>query len=134
MSFRRPVLCLVLLACLSVLALYSKLVGESDIFTSRDTLPRDYEQRTGMLREALPLHGVVGYASDIERNPMKHYFLMQYALTPVRLSLELEHGHDLIVGNFLDPGNIATSPRLKEYTLIEDYGNGIVLLTRKGER
>lgn len=93
-----------------------------------------HEQRLAKLREALPPgESAVGYVSDRQVTPadmaaLKEFVLTVYALTPVRVDLDIRHRY--VVGSFGDG-----QPRRPDGTrlvVLEDFGDGVYLLRGEG--
>lgn len=95
-----------------------------------------YLRRFEALRKALPAHATVGYETDSEdllQDPgdVKRFYLAQYALAPVILVAGVDQ--DLVIGNYQDPGSNCRICRSKNFVLLADLGNGLVLF-RKAAR
>ena len=91
----------------------------------RDHTVAAHDKRMAPLREALPRRGVVGYVTDVKGpagDPIKRYYLTQYALAPVIVAQFPTY--DFVVGDFDDPAK-ATPPA--GYSLRKDFGNGVLL-------
>lgn len=105
------------------------------------------ETRFEGLKQLLPGHGMVGYVSDVMPSvgPITHrdefsdekyeieYALTQYSLSPLVVDFRTE-GHDLVVGNFRDASKSQEIATAKGLVLIRDFGNGIMLFSRAGDR
>jgi len=99
-----------------------------------------YEARFQALRQALPASARVGYVTDRAtwmpgddegpRLAFKHVVLTQYALLPAVVAPEVSGG--LAVGNF-DSLAAADSVALRGFTVVRDFGNGVLLLRRSAE-
>lgn len=103
--------------------------------TARPGAIDQYLTRFGEIRTALPPRGVVGYIAEPRGREILHggdyyrkFHLAQYALAP--LIMVDSPDRDLVIGNF-SAG--ASAPRLPGFSLIRDYGNGVMLFKRGGE-
>jgi hypothetical protein len=89
-----------------------------------------YAQRFEELRKFLPPHGVVGYVSDEPGDEGAwSYYQAQYALSPTIVARTSER--QTVVGNFRDPNAIQKILREEHLTAAKDFGNGVLLLTRR---
>lgn len=86
----------------------------------------DYEERFAALREDLPENAFVNFVSS--QDSARDYFAARYVLIPVRLLRGLEPRHDYLVALFSDP---AQRSGFKGYQLKKDYGNGVMLFSRR---
>jgi GT2 family glycosyltransferase len=99
-----------------------------------------YEARFQALRQVLPASVQVGYVTepaawmpgDVEgpRLAFRRLVLTQYALLPALVVPE--SGGPLAVGNF-DSLAAADSAALKGFSVVRDFGNGVLLLRRSAE-
>ena len=99
-----------------------------------------YETRFQASQQVLPASARVGYvtehatwmAGDEEgpRLAFKHVVLTQYALLPAIVAPE--GGGGLAVGNF-DSLTPADTVALRGFTVVRDFGNGVLLLRRSVE-
>lgn len=103
--------------------------------TSRPSAIDQYLTRFGGIRAALPTRGVVGYISEPKGKEILHggdyyrkFHLAQYALAPL-IMVDSPEG-DLVIGNF---ANGTRAPKLPGLTLVQDFGNGVMLFRRGGE-
>lgn len=83
----------------------------------------------------IPRDAEVGYITDL--NPAQSAYASallaaQYAVAP-RLVIELNTSKrpDWAVGNFSKPQNFAAAGDAKGYSVVEDFGNGVILYRRK---
>ena len=98
-----------------------------------------YDKRFDGLRKILPSHGIVGYISDrpitdyskmADAALIAQYYLVQYAVAPVLVDDSIER--KLVIGNFHQPN--VSLPKEKKFTVLKDFGNGVVLFeTEKAE-
>ena len=88
----------------------------------------DYEKRFAPLKKDLPGHAFVNFVSS--QDSARDYFAARYVLIPVRLWRGLEPRHDYLVALFPDRTKV---PDFKGYTLIKDYGNGVMLFSRSAD-
>jgi hypothetical protein len=90
-----------------------------------------YEARFDELKTLLPSTGSVGYVTS-EHLPSGeaklHYGLTTYTLSP--LHIERTASHTFIIGNFpnIEAGDI---PLFENLILVKNFGNGVMLFTRK---
>ena len=82
------------------------------------------DQRFAALKAHLPVSGVVGYIGESGDSATRDYYLTQYALAP--LVVDLSPNHPFVVGNF--PAS-APSVVPQNLHLVEDFGNGVMLLS-----
>jgi hypothetical protein len=80
---------------------------------------------------ALPATGIIGYVSDVPTDRTLGAVLRdsaQYALAP-RLVREqsLNPSAEWVIGNFSKPLDVTQFGRQRELTLVQDFGNGVVL-------
>jgi hypothetical protein len=97
-----------------------------------------YEARFQKLRQTLPSRGVVGYVSDSNpegfprnREYFRRYYLTQYSLAPLVVVNSTEP--DLLIG---DVDSAAHSERVitPGFTLVKDFGDGVMLFRRGSHR
>jgi len=92
-----------------------------------DDVAERSDQRFAALKKQLPTAGIVGYVGDPTDSTPEDYYLTQYALAP--LVVDASIGHQLVVGNFPSGQIPASLPGLRE---VQNFGNGVVLLTTEG--
>jgi len=85
----------------------------------------------------IPANAVLGYVSDLELNTdagKAAFFATQYAIAP-RILVDASKGErfDYVLGNWGLAQDYAAAGQSRGLTLVEDFGNGIVLY-RKGSR
>lgn len=87
-----------------------------------------YEARFARTRQVLPKHGVVCYLPDPDssESAKKNFFLARYALAP--LVVRTVPDCDPLIGDF--PGGVPASFMGNHYTLLQDFGRGVLLLKR----
>ena len=90
-----------------------------------DDISQRSDERFARLQTALPRSGVFGYVGDDGDSATSDYYLAQYALAP--RVVEFSPNHALVIGNFRStpkeiPGHLQ---------LIEDFGDGVLLLSNK---
>jgi len=93
-----------------------------------------FEARMAGVRQALPLHGTIGFLTDVPESSGRSavLYLTQYSLAPrvVADNTLLP----LVIGNFFSS---VPSPVLLEKMHLRpasDFGNGVVLYQRSGDR
>lgn len=85
----------------------------------------DYEKRLAPLKKDLPGHAFVNFVSN--QDSPRDYLAARYVLIPARLLRGLEPQQQYLVALFSDPAKVS---EFKGYTLIKDYGNGLMLFSR----
>ncbi len=108
--------------CSKEITLYIKSQGADEI--------TNFEKRFRELKKVLPPCGFVGYVTD-EKLTAKEFSLTQYALFPIIVERNKEH--NLIVGNFRDPSINSEFFAEQNLKLLDDFGNGIMLFTRRAK-
>lgn len=89
-----------------------------------DNIAKRSDQRFAAVKLALPGRGIIGYVGENGESSLPDYYLAQYALAPLVVDRSIQH--KFVIGNF-PSGEVPTSfPGLRK---IQDFGNGIVLLT-----
>ena len=127
---------LILFALLTEARLLKQTIALDPSQIGRDGLTL-YEKRFEGLKVMLPPHGVVGYISDVQPDQVlvdadatAHYYVAQYALSPVVLDNSYEH--PLVVGNFHAPlADSAVISAIRNMTLRKDFGQGVILFSRE---
>lgn len=89
-----------------------------------DEVAKRSDQRFAAVKLALPSRGNIGYVGETGESSLPDYYLAQYALAPLVVDRSIQH--KFIVGNFPSLQVPASLPGLRQ---IEDFGNGVVLLT-----
>jgi hypothetical protein len=91
-----------------------------------------YLARFDGIKKVLPRHGVVCYVTDSGDSfaGKKHYFLAQYALAP--LIVRTASDCDPLIGDF--PASTVASIDNRQFAVLEDFGNGLMLLRRNPGR
>ncbi|MBI3795855.1 MAG: glycosyltransferase family 39 protein [Deltaproteobacteria bacterium] len=79
-------------------------------------------------RRKVPAQATVGYLSDQPDN-LRYYYLTQYALAPVVVLQTPEV--ELVVGNFLTTDTQTVLRQYPQFSLYEDFGDGVLLLSRR---
>jgi len=97
----------------------------SPLHIKTDDIADRVEHRFAPLRTQLPNRGVVGYIGESGNAGTEDYYLAQYALAP--LVVERSPNHALVVGSF--PGSPPSLP--EDLQVIKDFGNGVLLLSKK---
>jgi len=87
-----------------------------------------YEVRFVRLKQFLPGNGTVCYVPDYtsSETAKKDFFLARYALAP--LVVRNVPDCDPLIGDF--PSRAPASALSNKYTVLEDFGNGLLLLKR----
>jgi len=93
---------------------------------SADDISKRSDLRFAALKARLPAGGVIGYTGEPGDSATPDYYLTQYALAP--LVIDLSARHSIVVGNFPCSRVLVTPPGL---TLVEDFGNGVILFAAK---
>lgn len=124
------------IAMFSAMTLYS--VARAMNETSKDPfhVQMAAEQFAPVLSR-IPANAVLGYVSDLELNTdagKAAFFATQYAIAP-RILVDASKGErfDYVLGNWGLAQDYAAAGQSRGLTLVEDFGNGIVLY-RKGSR
>ena len=125
----------VLLLCVSSNVYAVEICRRSHVLTmSAPDAVTHHERRLAGLRKRLPARGVVGYVTDAvdaggSNEAWRRFATTQYSLAP--LILERTTEHELVLGDFKDPGTIATVVAGNDLLLVEDFGDGVVLFRRR---
>jgi len=100
--------------------------------TSIDTVLA-FDKRFAPLRTQLLQYGCreVGYVTDEPEDAdwFTGYFRTQYALAPTLVDDSADQS--LVVANLRDPSSVASIMRNRHLSLVLDFGNGVVLLSRQ---
>ena len=111
----------------------NKLLEQSPPLSSRPALDEvsAYELRFTRLKQSLPQHGLVCYVPDYTSSDLakKDFFLARYALAP--LVVRNVPDCDPLIGDF--PPGISRADLGSKYSVLQDFGNGVLLLTRNGQ-
>jgi hypothetical protein len=94
-----------------------------------DDVAKRSDQRFAAIKLALPSSGVIGYVGENGESSLPDYYLAQYALAP--LVVDRSNQHKFVLGNFPSLQVPASLPGLRK---IEDFGNGVVLLSNEDAR
>lgn len=89
-----------------------------------DNIAKRSDQRFAAAKLALPARGIIGYVGENGDSSLPDYYLAQYALAPLVVDRSIQH--KFVIGNFPSGREPASLPGLRK---IQDFGNGIVLLT-----
>lgn len=103
-----------------------------------------YQKRFDGIRKRLPEHGIVGYAGGkldtasywlSDPSALRNWFLTQYALAPVVVSITPDHKLTIINADATNPepsdyGGFTTQDLGNGYNLF-DFGNGVKLVSGK---
>jgi hypothetical protein len=130
---RRAVAGLMLLALACSLSAMRELMQSPSLGHQKAT-GDDVEARSDLrfseLRKALPQSGVVGYIGEDGPSAVVEYYLAQYALAP--LVVDRSPNHAFVIGNFPSSAK-ASSNEATQFSLVRDFGNGVMLFaTRDG--
>jgi hypothetical protein len=88
-----------------------------------------YEERFAAVRQDLPAHASVNFVSD-QHTENGDFLYVRYALVPARMVKGLKPAHDLLVVQYLNTPGI---PGFKDYQLLKNYGNGVMLFRRSAK-
>lgn len=92
-----------------------------------------FDKRFAPLRAQLLQYGCreVGYVTDEAEDAdwFTDYFRTQYALAPTLVDDSTDPA--LVVANLRDPSSVTSIMRNKHLSLVLDFGNGVVLLSRQ---
>ncbi len=88
-----------------------------------------YEERFAAVRQDLPAHASVNFVSD-QHTENGDFLYVRYALVPARMVRGLKPAHDLLVVQYLNTPGI---PGFKDYQLLKNYGNGVMLFRRSAK-
>lgn len=133
MTHRSAIVILILVLCclLSSARLVIDAPRPGSVKNLAQPIPSRSDQRFATLKAALPVHGAVGYVGEAGApvDVLSDYYLTQYALAP--LVVENSTNHPLVIGNFPRSQPSQVPENLK---LIQDFGNGVLLFTRKDNK
>jgi hypothetical protein len=96
---------------------------------SQDDVSKRSDQRFAAMKTRLPATGVIGYIGESGNSSTPDYYLTQYALAPLVVDRSIHHA--IVIGNFPLSPPPALPPNLR---LVEDFGNGILLLAGEDAR
>lgn len=120
-------------AAIAILILGSLLSSGRIIFKARhlgfvdpERIAARSDRRFFMLKTRLPNQGVVGYIGESGDSATPDYYLTQYALAP--LVVDNSTNHAIVIGNFPASHSAGIPQNLR---LVEDFGNGVLLLANK---
>ncbi len=116
-------------AYLSVIILLAGVLREV-FFYSRTNEVVVYEKRFSKLKQFVLEESAVGYTTDTGN--IKDFYLVQYVLAPIILNKNLKSKQNLVVGNYLKNDTAPFTP-LIGYTIINDFGSGVILLSLKNQ-
>jgi hypothetical protein len=91
------------------------------------------EQRFASALELLPTTAVIGYISDLplsETAGSTAFVAAQYVVAPRSLVLAGAQPTAWAVGNFARPGDFAAIGAQAGFTIVRDFGNGVVVYRR----
>lgn len=91
------------------------------------------EQRFASALELLPANAVIGYISDLplsETAGSTAFVAAQYVVAPRSLVLASAQPTEWAVGNFAHPEDFAAIGAQAGFTLVRDFGNGVVVYRR----
>lgn len=94
-----------------------------------DDIAKRSDQRFAAAKLVLPGHGIIGYVGENGESSLPDYYLAQYALAPLVIDRSIQH--KFVVGNFPSLQVPSSLPGLRK---VEDFGNGVVLLTNEDAR
>ena len=93
---------------------------------SSDDISQRSDVRFARLKARLPIRGVIGYIGEPGDSEIPDYYLTQYALAP--LVVDFSANHSIVIGNFPSSTASEIPPGL---TLVQDFGNGVILFAAK---
>ncbi len=123
-SVRGAVL-LIVVPAIFIVPIYFLTVVKEIVIDKRSDAGAAYEERFAAVSQDLPPHAPFNYVSDY--NHHTDFFFARYALIPGRMVLGLEPAQDLLVVQYLTTPGI---PEFKNYRLLKNYGNGVMLFKR----
>lgn len=94
-----------------------------------DDIGRRSNERFAAVKQLLPTRGVVGYIGEPGDSSLPDYYLAQYALAPLVVDRSIQH--KLVVGNF---PSLQVPKAFSGLRKLQDFGNGVVLLTNEDAR
>jgi len=94
-----------------------------------DNIANRSDKRFAVVKSALPGSGIIGYVGENGESSLPDYYLAQYALAPLVVDRSIQH--KFVIGNFPSGEVPASLPGLQK---IQDFGNGVVLLTSEDSR
>jgi hypothetical protein len=100
----------------------------------------DNDRRFADLKRVLPSSGTVGYINETRHHPGEletagAYYQAQYALAPIGVEGSAPVApsrHEYVVGDFRGPVDLAEISATLGVTVVQDFGNGLVLFRRAG--
>ncbi len=111
----------------SCLLLFHSLIAPTDILKAQDISA--YERRFKALRQVIPPHEAVNYITDCRTDLDARFYVVQYSLCPVLV--DNSTSHPLIVANFCSTGMNNGIIKDKNFLLLNDFGQGLMLFKRK---
>jgi hypothetical protein len=122
-----PVLIFVFTCLLST----ARIVQRSPVLSQLQTdhVAQRSDQRFAAIKLQLPERGVIGYIGANDMDGTADYYLAQYALAP--RVIDRSPDHPLVIGNLPEDSPKILPPGL---ALINDFGNGVLLLSNKDAR
>ena len=129
-SFARKMVTFIplLFLILSAIMLF-KAISNHKFNSGKDDVSK-FEETIFSLKKSLPSRGFVGYFNDVEPESIYggDFWMTQYALAPLIVGKNIDS--DFIVG-ILHPSQTKKNSFEKVgFSVVRDYGNGIVLLQR----
>jgi len=91
-----------------------------------DEVAQRSDQRFSAVKQVLPSSGVIGYIGEPGESFLPDYYLAQYALAPLIVDRSIRH--QIVLGNF---PRLQVPPALQGLRKIQDFGNGVVLLSNE---
>lgn len=87
-----------------------------------------YVERFDKIRQSFLEPDVVNYETDCCSDILARKYIAQYAISPI--IIDNTAAHSLLIGNYCNTELDINMHKKKEITLVEDYGNGIMLFRR----
>jgi len=126
---KRKLILAIFIGCclLSVIRIVRDAPGPSRI--QLDDVAKRSDQRFAAVKLVLPGRGIIGYVGENGESSLPDYYLTQYALAPLVVDRSIQH--KFVVGSFPSLQVPSSLPGLRK---VEDFGNGVVLLSNEDAR
>ena len=127
-GIRKAAVLIVLPACFVVVIYFFSILQEIATHKKQDPVAV-YEKRFSALGEDLPVGTVVNYITN--HRERTDFVMARYASIPIRMIQGQTPMHDYLVAHLTDPNRI---PEIEGYAVQKNYGNGVILFKRIGQR